>query len=628
MTPEIINAQNQVKELEVLAAQDSKRYGVDLNIWKQKLAQYQEHAVANSPEASALLKSNPTAYLQKYGSAQDIKNQASGVNPPAVAPSVLDPTTLRGNEQGLAPTATPLGGATGFPTIPPQIPNLMANKDGIAPLQTGGASGYSSLPSSFSERMNLAGQAGITNYTGTPQQNAQIQAFQAKQQTTPPSAQTTPTGQNLAIKGTLQQGSSDVQVGNLQKTLNEVAQAGLVVDNNFGPKTKQAVMAFQQANGLVADGIVGPKTLAKIQELQGQKTQQQNTVNTAVNTSLTQSGVSPEALEQKFATNPTGTIQEIVNQVSQTAGLSQLNTQIQNLTQQQKELADKKVQELNEITNNPWISESLKARKIGNLDSKYQGLEQNISSALQIATNQLGNAEEQVRYITSQAINQYNTQQKLDETRSQNAIENALATARFGLDVSKFKQSLIPSGGAGGGADGITTLPDGTVINTKLLSAQDKITSINDLLEHKGLNVSVGPSILGRLTPLKADVLTGDKADFIAGVQQLVSKDTLDTLINLKQAGGTLGALSDQERIMLQSAATKIGTWAIRDDGGNVKGYSASESSFKKELDTIKHLTERAYLKAGGNAEDIELTITNDGHILSENYDGTLTQII
>src|SRR3990167_1203960 len=276
MTPEIINAQNQVKELTALAAQDSKRYGVDLATWQAKLAQYQEHAVANSPEAFALLKSDPGAYMQKYGSPQDIANL---------------PQTL----------ALKTGGATGYaPT--PQPTSVMANKDGIAPLQTGGASGYSSLPSSFSERMNLAGQANITNYTGTPQQNAQIQAFQAKQPTTPTGAGTTPTGQNLAIKGTLQQGSSDVQVGNLQKTLNEVAQAGLVVDNNFGPKTKQAVMAFQQTNGLVADGIVGPKTLAKIQELQGQKTQQQNTVNTAVNSTLTQSGVSPEALEQKFAT--------------------------------------------------------------------------------------------------------------------------------------------------------------------------------------------------------------------------------------------------------------------------------------------------------------------------------------
>lgn len=35
-------------------------------------------------------------------------------------------------------------------------------------------------------------------------------------------------------------------------------------DGWYGPKTEQAVRAFQQRNGLVADGIAGPKTLAAI----------------------------------------------------------------------------------------------------------------------------------------------------------------------------------------------------------------------------------------------------------------------------------------------------------------------------------------------------------------------------
>ena len=36
------------------------------------------------------------------------------------------------------------------------------------------------------------------------------------------------------------------------------------VDGIFGPKTKQATMAFQKANGLKADGIVGPLTRARL----------------------------------------------------------------------------------------------------------------------------------------------------------------------------------------------------------------------------------------------------------------------------------------------------------------------------------------------------------------------------
>lgn len=134
---------------------------------------------------------------------------------------------------------------------------------------------------------------------------------------------------------------------------------------------------------------------------------------------------------------------------------------------------------------------------------------------------------------------------------------------------------------------------------------QDKVSNIDKLLSHKGLGVSVGPTALfGRTTPFTADVWSGQKADFIAGVEQLVSQDTLQTLLNLKAKGGTLGALSDAERIMLRSASSKIGTWTLKDKDGGVKGYSASESSFKKELETIKLLTERALKNAQGTILD------------------------
>jgi len=53
---------------------------------------------------------------------------------------------------------------------------------------------------------------------------------------------------------------------------------------------------------------------------------------------------------------------------------------------------------------------------------------------------------------------------------------------------------------------------------------------------------------------------------------------------------------------MLQSAATKIGTWAIHNKNGNVVGYRVSESVFKKELDNIKMLAQRALTLAGSSS--------------------------
>ena len=54
---------------------------------------------------------------------------------------------------------------------------------------------------------------------------------------------------------TLRRGARGAHVQNLQQLL-----GGLAIDGIFGPRTEQAVRAFQQANGLKVDGIVGPQT--------------------------------------------------------------------------------------------------------------------------------------------------------------------------------------------------------------------------------------------------------------------------------------------------------------------------------------------------------------------------------
>lgn len=140
-----------------------------------------------------------------------------------------------------------------------------------------------------------------------------------------------------------------------------------------------------------------------------------------------------------------------------------------------------------------------------------------------------------------------------------------------------------------------TTQQDITKINT----LNDKVNAIDTLTADPYLSSAVGPNALGRIS--LSSFVTGGKQNFIAGVENLISQETLNSLINLKSQGGTLGALSDQERLMLQNSASKIGNWAIRDKEGRVTGYNTSEESFKTELNRLKELAQRAITNSAGS---------------------------
>jgi peptidoglycan hydrolase-like protein with peptidoglycan-binding domain len=58
----------------------------------------------------------------------------------------------------------------------------------------------------------------------------------------------------------LGEGNVSTAVGALQRDLNACYGAGLAVDNDYGPKTKAAVVTAQRDAGISADGIYGPQT--------------------------------------------------------------------------------------------------------------------------------------------------------------------------------------------------------------------------------------------------------------------------------------------------------------------------------------------------------------------------------
>lgn len=80
--------------------------------------------------------------------------------------------------------------------------------------------------------------------------------------TTPPTTTTVPPA--AAADGTLELGEEGYDVAALQARLDELGYWHGASDGTYGQLTRQAVMAFQKAEGLARDGVAGPATLAAL----------------------------------------------------------------------------------------------------------------------------------------------------------------------------------------------------------------------------------------------------------------------------------------------------------------------------------------------------------------------------
>lgn len=194
---------------------------------------------------------------------------------------------------------------------------------------------------------------------------------------------------------------------------------------------------------------------------------------------------------------------------------------------------------------------------------------------------------------------------QFDVTQAGTAETRALAEKKFNEDKRQFGLEYAQKAATEAAKTAGTKLTTAGAQDLK-----DKAANIQSLIDDPALNSAVGPNPLARTSFTTA--FTGARQNWVGGIKQLTSKETLDTLTNLKAKGGTLGALSDQERVMLQNAATKIGEWEIKDKGVATGFYNVDEASFKKELGTLKMLTERALANAGISTAS-NVTVAPDG---------------
>jgi len=286
---------------------------------------------------------------------------------------------------------------------------------------------------------------------------------------------------------------------------------------------------------------------------------------------------------------------ELKNSNKEGRSMGSINNEINKLTEDtNRNLAYKSIEY--DVANNDFISaektvtdriQDMKdedARQVSLYKTLYDFVQNDMTESEKMQAQQsFEEKQSEKSFIRQKELARYSSVLRREEDSLSFALKNAV-TAQEAEDASK---AILPV-------------------------LKDKIGQISGLSASIGSANAVGPNALARFNLFNK--FTGSKGDFVAGVEQLVSRETLDTLVNLKKAGGTLGALSEKELAMLNSSASRIGTWRQTDKNGNVVGYKTTEATFKKELDQLQMLTERAVLNAGGslNSDPLGIGVQSD----------------
>lgn len=128
-------------------------------------------------------------------------------------------------------------------------------------LATSGGGGSGGSPAAVETTPPTSTLPATTPTTATPTTATPTTA----QTTTPTPEQSRPTSRvTIPAGGTLSEGDNGSAVTALQKALAALKYDVGTPDGDFGPATKAAVVAFQDANGLTPDGIVGTNTVKKL----------------------------------------------------------------------------------------------------------------------------------------------------------------------------------------------------------------------------------------------------------------------------------------------------------------------------------------------------------------------------
>src|SRR5690606_29599955 len=131
------------------------------------------------------------------------------------------------------------------------------------------------------------------------------------------------------------------------------------------------------------------------------------------------------------------------------------------------------------------------------------------------------------------------------------------------------------------------------------------------------------PSVGGIAGAIGRDAITRETSQFRNDLSTLVSRETLQSFLELKDQGATFGAMSDSEWAIIEKAATDLGFL----DGGK---SNLSEAEFKRRAQSIARSAMKLFIRNNMTAQQYEaagLQFTDDNAKVRAAFDAIKSNV-
>lgn len=123
--------------------------------------------------------------------------------------------------------------------------------------------------------------------------------------------------------------------------------------------------------------------------------------------------------------SPQSTFSEVYKQIYKDFGLDSLKQDMETQAKEQADLQTKKLEEAENINQNPWLSEGLKSARLESLDKKYETKELIFQNKIKLLESRIDNARQDAQFIAGQTMSQINKQTDLNQDIIMKAIDIA-----------------------------------------------------------------------------------------------------------------------------------------------------------------------------------------------------------